>query len=347
MKSMRQIKMLLLTLLFLGSLWLLTLPPAGTLAQGGPLPTPTNIGGGGGSNGNGNGDSHSNGHDDEATPTPPAARVSGFVYNYSTGGYEGGITVVLDGGGWQAEAVTDTNGFYQIGNLGAGQGVINLRLPPDAHQIGSNWPVLLASGADIHVDLGFYWGDNPSFPVTLSSNLLNDTLHIQVENRTSKTITGGLLEVELPAMLVASPAIQASQGSVDYGEHRLYVNIGELAAGANTMVKVPIQEQIVPAYAQADTEVQVLLTYDQQPTSQIVQLDFKKVSTEAGLTSSTPSATPSANPPTPAVISPQLNPLPVTGRELEGTHSIKWMLPALLGMGLALAGWRSLVGKAK
>jgi hypothetical protein len=351
MKSIRQMKTLLPLIIFLGSLWLLASLPHGTLAQGGPLPTPTNIGDGGG-NGNGSSDSDD---DDRATPRPPGARVAGFVYNYSTGGYEGGVTVVLEGGGWRAEAVTDSNGFYQIGDLGFGQGIVNLRLPPDAHQIGSGWPVLLASGADLRVDLGFYWGDNPSFPVALSSNLVNGTLSVQVENRTSETITGGLLEIELPARLVASPAIQASQGTVDYGAHRLYVNIGDLPAKTNATAQVPVRGQIVPTYAEADTQVQVLFTYDQQRTPQIVQLDASsQVSTQAPLTQSTPTAvatssrlTSAPSPPTPAIASAQLDPLPVTGSPSNKTSPINLVLPILMGVGLGLAGWQSLYSKAK
>lgn len=354
MKTIGQMKMLLPLLILLGSLWLLALPPQGTLAQGGPLPTPTNIGGGGGGGGGGNGNGGGDSDDDDrSTPKPPGARVSGYVYNYSSGGYAGGIAVVLKGGGWQVETVTDSNGFYQIGDLGFGQAVLNLRLPPDAHQLGPDWPVLLASGADLRVDLGFYWGDAPTFPVALTSNLMNDMLYVQIENHTPDTVTGGLLEIELPAMLVASPAIEASMGSVDYGEHRVHVTIDDLPSGAKVTVQVPVQGQTVPQYAQADSGVKVLFTYDQQATPQIVQLDSQALASAPASSSSpaataTPSGATSAfTPPTPAVSSAEIKPLPVTGRPLSPIGTIHMIWPILVGLGLAGAGWHSLRRKTR
>jgi hypothetical protein len=207
---------------------------------------------------------------------------------------------------------------------------------------------LLASGADLRVDLGFYWGDTPTFPVALSSNFLNDMLYVQIENHTSETVTGGLLEIELPAMLVASPAIQASQGSVDYGEHRVHVNIDDLPAGANVTIQVPVQGQTVPDYAQTETVVKVLFTYDQQHTPQIVQLDSQALaqapaSPSLPVATATPSAAISAfTPPTPAVSSAETKPLPVTGHPAHPTGSIHVLWPILVGLGLAGAGWQSL-----
>jgi hypothetical protein len=344
MKATRSVNILAPILIFLSLLSFWAMPSQDSLAQGQPLPTPTNIGGGGGGNGNGDG----NNSDDKATPKPPGARVSGFVYDYSSGGYAGGVTVVLSGGGWEAKTVTDSNGFYQIGDLGSGQGVLNLGLPDGAHQVGPDWPVLLTSGSDLKVDLGFYWGDTAPFPVLLSSNLQDDRLNIQVQNRTAETITGGLLTIELPASLVASPAIQASLGQVDFGEHRLTVLVDKLPAQASASVQVPVAAQTVPDYAQAETQIQLLFTYDQQRTPQIVQLQANQPASAAPPAASTPAAvaaaaTPTAAPapPTP-VVKPAISSLmPTTGQPSRPASPIGWVWPLLLAAGL---GWAGLSG---
>ena len=116
----QQTRILLPMILLVGLMLLIGLLPAGISAQGEPpLPTPTNIGEGGGNGGGIRGGGNGN---DGGTPIPPKARIFGFVYDYSNAAYQSGVTVVIDGGGWQVETVTDSNGYYEIGNLGIGKG---------------------------------------------------------------------------------------------------------------------------------------------------------------------------------------------------------------------------------
>ena len=91
MASLQQIKTLVPVMALLGLVLLVASFPTGTLAQGPTLPTPTNVGEGSGGGGGGGSPS---------TPAPLKARVSGFVYDYSNGVYQGGVAVVIDGGGW-------------------------------------------------------------------------------------------------------------------------------------------------------------------------------------------------------------------------------------------------------
>ncbi len=51
------------------------------------------------------------------------SRVEGFVVDAQGAGWPG-VLVRLRGGGWQAEWLTDSNGFFYFDNLGAGQAVI-------------------------------------------------------------------------------------------------------------------------------------------------------------------------------------------------------------------------------
>jgi len=79
--------------------------------------------------------------------------------------------------------------------------------------------------------LGYYWGDNPPLPVLLSGGLQDSSLVVQVENRTSEKTTGGLVDVRLPTDMKALPAVQLSQGTLDYSEHRVRVMVGDIPAG--------------------------------------------------------------------------------------------------------------------
>lgn len=107
---------IIVLLLALGSL-----PVGTTQAQGGPEPTPTDLG---------RGDNDDDDNGGGAAPARPVAGVSGFVYDYTNRVYEGGVAVIFETEGWQTEAVTDSNGFFQINGLDTNGGVLNLRLPP-------------------------------------------------------------------------------------------------------------------------------------------------------------------------------------------------------------------------
>ena len=338
MVSSQHVKILLLSVAVLSLVSLMALPSSSTLAQG--PPTPTNIpnvtpGGGGGDGG-----------ERPATPVPPGADLAGFVYDYSRGGPQPGVTVLLEGGGWRAETVSDSNGNYQFVNLGSGEGVLNLALPPGVHPAAPNWLVSFGSGGHVRVNLGYYGGDTPPMPVLLSSRLEGNMLLAQVENRTGQAATGGLVDIRLPVSLRASPAVQASQGAVDYSEHRVRVIFGELAPGTTVSISVSLEKvgaamrrgrETAPTHAvdargpglasplvqTSSSQIQVMFTYDQQITPQLVAVDPEQVSP----------------------VSQAETLMPITGNGLA--------VGGLLGMGLAIAlllvlagaGWRSVDGR--
>jgi hypothetical protein len=326
MISLRQLALLLPTVVLLGSLALVFQPGSNNaLAQGTPQPTPTNTGGGGGGGGDGDGGKG------ESPLGPPGAVVSGFVYDYSKAARQGGVTVMIDGGGWQAQTVSDSNGYYQFVNLGSGSGVLNLGLPPGAHSVAPNWPVSISAGSDIRVDLGYYWGDAPPMPVMLSSTLEDNILVVQVENRTGETVTGGLVDIRLPTNVKALPVVEASQGIVDYGEYRLRVALGDIVAKTGVTVKVSLEKtekamlnsrgfgQASPLVRSSPTTIWVTFTYDQQITPQSVTVDPEQV---------TPASTEA-----PAEVL-----MPITG----GGLTTNLILPLLLVLVLVAAGGRAL-----
>lgn len=293
-------------------------------------------------------------HHDETAPKPPGASVSGFVYDYSTVVHPGGVSVVLDGGGWQAETLTDSRGYYRFDGLGSGSAILNLRLPPGAHPVVFDWPLWLAPGADLKVNLGFYWGDGDLLPVTVSGSLYNETLVAEVTNHMDHPLTGGKLRVNLPAGLRGGPAVKASQGVMNsYDAHEFQLELGELAAGQSASVEIPVRAGGAPG--QAATAAQVIFTFNQQQSPFMAAVKPQAGPAPAGATpqaraQATTSASAGASsvaPPTPAAQPPAIqdgrpaSPLPETGSNGPAARAPFVLAGLMVGL-MALTGFRSL-----
>jgi hypothetical protein len=265
---------LLLLLASLSLVMLLCSWPAGTQAQGTPSPTPTNIGEGGG---NGGDDDDDDGGGAAAPARGPGASLTGFVYGYSDRAFVGGVIVLFESPGWQAETVTDSNGFYQFSGLDSGPAVLNLRLPPGATSVTKDWPVRLVGGQETQANLGFYWGDNPPIPVRLSAEAAGSgRLAVQIENQTGEAATGGLIQIEPLSGVKVSLPVDISQGQVvDYSAYDFQVDLAELEAGETASITAsldPTQGNIEAG--QGEGQVRVVFTYDQQITPQVVEVDL-------------------------------------------------------------------------
>lgn len=247
-------------LLALGSL-----PVGTTQAQGDPEPTPTDLGRGG------------NDDDDDgggAAPARPVAGVSGFVYDYTNHVYEGGVTVIFETAGWQTEAVTDSNGFYQINGLDSNGGILNLRLPPGVQAAAPDWPVRLVRGATTEANLGYYWDDGASIPVRLTASLNGTDLLVEIENQTSKAATGGQITIISPAIISVKPPVQASAGQVvDYDPHNFQLDVSQIDGGDTVSLNVLTEANPTAKAGPAAPEIRVVFTYDQQITPQVIIVD--------------------------------------------------------------------------
>ncbi|MCB0197050.1 MAG: hypothetical protein KDJ65_34195 [Anaerolineae bacterium] len=254
-------------LIILGSL-----PVGSTQAQGGPAPTPTDLG-----SGSDNDDDDDDG--DGAPPPPLLAGLSGFVYDYSGGVYEGGVTVLLEtDGGWQAEAITDSNGFYQFGGLDSNGGILNLRLPPGVQAAAPDWRVRLVRDSNTEVNLGYYWRDGASIPVRLTASLDGTQLHVQVDNQTSKTATGGLIRIITPSIIrVASPSQYVGATISSYDPHNFQFDVNELNSAATVSIDLPVEANANVDVGQALAEIRVEFTYDQQITPQAVVVNAESL----------------------------------------------------------------------
>ena len=184
----------------------MTSPSPVSLAEkpGTVTPIPTNPPASGGS------------HKDNSTPapTPMTGVVQGYVYNYSDAAYAPNITVVLDGGGWQAQTVTTSDGYYVFAGLGSSPAVLQLRLPPQAHSVMPDYPVHTGSSDPGDTNAGFYWGENPPIPVILTVEEESIAaapgspfnLAVNVKNQSGGEANSGEIDIQLPDEMTALKA---------------------------------------------------------------------------------------------------------------------------------------------
>lgn len=249
-----------------------SVPPTPTNTP--PLPTPTATAGG-------SGVISSGGSKSEPYVPPQEGTVWGYVIDYSNGGTpQSDVPVVLDGGGWQAETVSDSNGYYIFAGLGSGSAKANLKLPPNTHPVNPNWEVHTGTANPIPTNLGYYWGDTPPMPVLLSVEPNTATIgagqaitfKISVNNRSGGDANNVLIDFALPLALVADRA-DIITGSVDFASHRIWGQVETLPTDQTTTLTV---------YATAtDTlgdemlTVDAKLTYQEQLTPQRITVNLQ------------------------------------------------------------------------
>ncbi|MEM7028593.1 MAG: hypothetical protein AAF629_03285 [Chloroflexota bacterium] len=217
--------------------------------------------------------------DDDSDDTPivaPAGSIRGFVYNFSAGGApEAGITVVLDGGGWQVETMTDSNGFYQFSGLGASQAVLNLRLPSGTTPLMKDWPVFTGNPIYEDVNLGFYWGDTSPMPVTLSvtpDNVrvpINQRVPLQfkINNRSGGIASNSRVDIQLPNNLTVQN-VTSTQGEIDSSGQRIWVDLGTVVD--QSTVNITLQARFTQSVLPQEGTIRTTFTYDEAPVPQVL-----------------------------------------------------------------------------
>ena len=230
--------------------------------------------------------------DEEPEPGEPPRNgtVSGIVFNYSAGQPQGGIGVVLDGGGWALETVSESDGSYIFRGLGRGPATLRLRLPEDATPVNPDLSVYTGHSLDVKANLGYYTGDESPVPVLLTAEYapvegVSDRLALsfQVENRGEVDVTGVVVDARLPSGQQIVSA-QTSQGWADAVGLRAQVHLGNLAQGQKASVNLLIHLTSPEA---SEKGVRATLTYDQQVTSQIVDLVAKSEAVKMPVTGET------------------------------------------------------------
>jgi len=265
MKTTHPLWLLLIAVLVLGLLAAgIPLPGSGPAAYAQesptPRPSPTNI---------------SPAPAEESLEPPRNGTASGTVFNYSAGQPQGGIGVVLDGGGWAAETVSEADGRYIFWGLGSGPATLRLRLPEGATPVNPDLPVYTGPSLEVRANLGYYIGEPSPVPVLLTAKYASVagapdrlTLSFQVENRGETDVTGVIVDARLPAGQEILSA-QTGQGWADAVGLRAQVYLGDLAQGQKASVNLLIRLTSPEASGKG---VRATLTYDQQATSQIVDV---------------------------------------------------------------------------
>jgi len=248
--------------------------------QATPRPTATNIGSGGGGGG-GSGSGGGGGDRDDTPVTPPLVGVvQGYVYDYSAGGMpQPGIPVIVDGGGWQAETLTDSNGFYQFAGLGSGQATLNLRLPPGTRQVLPDWPVHTSNPEGTLINLAYYWGEVPPLPVILSLNPQTVAVPVNqefifevlVHNQSGGQVTNLIVDLQLPSDLEGLEG-SISHGQTDFTRHRIWGLIDQLANGETA--KLAIRAKFDQGNTPQALTAKAILNYQEQLTPQLVSLSI-------------------------------------------------------------------------
>jgi hypothetical protein len=203
--------------------------------------------------------------------------VQGYVYNYSDAAYAPNITVVLDGGGWQAQTVTTSDGHYIFAGLGSGPAALQLRLPPQAHSVMPDYPIHTGSSNPGDTNVGFYWGENPPIPVILSVEeesvaAAPDSpfnLTVNVKNQSGGEATGGEIDVQLPGEMTALKA-EINSGQVDFTDHRVWGRLEILPDGETAHLQ--LQLKLNEGSELQDDSIQLIFTYQEQITPQLIRV---------------------------------------------------------------------------
>ncbi len=292
-------------------------------------PTPTKTGG----------DTGSSKHTSGKSPfvPPQEGAVWGYVIDYSGGGApQAGVAVVLDGGGWSAETVTDSNGFYQFAGLGSGEATLRLKLPPEAHPVNQNWRIHTGSANPQATNLGFYWGDTPPLPVVATVKTKNATvaagkstsLTVVIKNQSGGDAHNLLLTASLPPELTASSITAPSGIETDTAEHSATILMASLQNGETATFTL----DVTAADTLSDTPltVDVSLVYDEQLTPQQVSVALQPNESKMGTAANTESI------------------IPETGGAQENTSPAMpiVVISALFVLGLAYAGLRGFVRRS-
>lgn len=215
----------------------------------------------------------------EASP-PQEGTVWGYVIDYSNGGApQAGVPVVLDGGGWSTETVSDSNGFYKFAGLGSGEARLQLKLPPEAHPVNQDWPVHTGSADTPATNLGFYWGDDtPPLPVIASAEASKvaagqaASLKITVKNQSGGDAHNLLVTVSLPPELTAADTQPANDGTTNIADHRVTIQLDALPDGENATFTVAANAtDTLPDALSAE----VSLVYDEQLTPQQLSVNLQ------------------------------------------------------------------------
>ena len=175
--------------------------------------------------------------------------VHGFALNW---GYrpEPRLPVRLGGSDWQADRVTDDNGYYASNCLGLGIGLLNLAAPPGLHPLAGDVAIRLGYHENLEVNLGLYGGElppsleiNPSMKVSSPQVRPGEPLTyiITLTNTLGSTpdrALGNLMITDLLPEPVLPVTITTTTGNVEIWGSLLTADVGVLPPGQVVVVTI-------------------------------------------------------------------------------------------------------------
>jgi uncharacterized repeat protein (TIGR01451 family) len=175
--------------------------------------------------------------------------LHGTVFDWGKGNMPAGVTIVLNGDGWQVPVQTDASGYYAYWDIGNEVAFLNTSVPADREDLfslTSDLPVRIDVTGELVVNLAFYpKGITPDPLIHLkmvasSSEAAQDeevSYTITVINNWDQGINQVIVADYLPEGLTYVQA-SASQGEVLYDRGLVWAELGTLAEGESATVTV-------------------------------------------------------------------------------------------------------------
>jgi uncharacterized repeat protein (TIGR01451 family) len=160
-----------------------------------------------------------------------------------------GISVVLEGNGWQVPVETDASGEYRFQDIGNEVAFLKAIAPAgreDLLPLANDLPVRIEVNKQLVVNMAFHSADVVPEPLVSVDMVVsaqqaepnaNVTYEIQVTNRWEQGINQTILADYLPQGLEYVTAT-ASQGEVVYDRGLVWASLGTLPAGESAKVSV-------------------------------------------------------------------------------------------------------------
>lgn len=159
----------------------------------------------------------------EAGTSDNCAALHGAALNWGVGG-QGGISLNLGGGGWQADTVTNEDGGYNFGGLGVGMGI--LKVKPGSTGLRpmiDNAAIRLSCDFATQAIIGLYSGDErPAPPGQISMNASAQTVapgdRVEFNLTVSNTLPNPISRVVVTDLLPEGFIIKSVNASAGVAE---------------------------------------------------------------------------------------------------------------------------------
>jgi uncharacterized repeat protein (TIGR01451 family) len=166
--------------------------------------------------------------------------------------------VILRGGGWDLETISDDNGYYYFKGLGTDNVFLNLALPEgsDLTPMTTDLALQTKGSGQLIINLGLYSSPTaPTLPIEMSMSVEPEVARpgsvvvytIQATNRLPHGISQVLVTDYLPTGLVPVEAT-VSHSTVEILDNLIIADIGEMAVEdtAVVIIEARVEDNVTP-----------------------------------------------------------------------------------------------------